>query len=129
MNTLCDTGGNVRRFIHLRYSLEALHDNEHVIDADAEQQEWQNRMHRSVEKSHVVTHPVGRKESLTDYGDAHERKVYPLLQRVAPTNHHDHVDRDQRHAAKQHGHVAVDHLVQHVLIAAQRHRVDLHARR
>lgn len=63
---------------------------------------------------------------MADHGDAHERQVDPLLHRVAPADHHDHVDRDERHAAEQHGHVVVDHLVQHVVVAAQRHRVDLH---
>jgi hypothetical protein len=61
-----------------RQGIPALHDDKHVIDADAEEQERQNVVHGPEEEADGRAEAVGDDDAEDDAGDAGDRQVDAL---------------------------------------------------
>ena len=90
-----------RIFSHI---LPALHDNEHVIDPDAEADEGQDGVHGGVGEAEDGGEPHRGWDSHSNAGQAGQREVNPHLQPVQLSQHEDGVgEHDQVAAGHQEG--------------------------
>ena len=97
--------------LHRRHVLERLHDDEHVVHADAHQQEGDDGVHVRVEDPEGEAHAVGGEEREADHRHAHHGEGEALLQAVEATEDEADVDEDEAGSGGQDAEVGVDHPV------------------
>ena len=105
--------------------LERLDDDEHVVDADAEEEERNDGVKvRGEEQPRVEGHAEGGRHAEPYHGQAHHRQQDPLLHGVDAAEDEGDVEEDEGGADEEDCEVAVDAVVDLVVEALLGVRVD-----
>lgn len=100
--------GQVQAFFFISQGLEALDNDKHVVNANAQEQEGQGLVHGTKEETHVRAQTVGDDDAHDDAKDAGNGKVRPLLHAIHLAQHDQDVNKDDAVAHAKLGNVTKD---------------------